>query len=69
MKDENWYEKSLNYAKTQLSTVIRDIEEDVVFNDMRLDRAQAIGRLNIAINVLALADSEDLFDLDGDLDG
>lgn len=69
MKDENWYEKSLNYAKTQLSTVIRDIEEDVVFSDMHLDRAQAIGRLNIAINVLALADSEDLFDLDGDLDG
>lgn len=69
MINDEWYDESLLHVRKQLETVIRDINEDVAFKDRPFDRRQAIRRLNYAINVIALADEDDLIDLDGDRDG
>lgn len=69
MINDEWYEESLLHVRKQLETVIRDINEDVAFKDTPFDRRQAIRRLNYAINVIALADEDNLIDLDGDMDG
>lgn len=69
MINDEWYEESLLHVRKQLETVIRDINEDVAFKDTPFDRRQAIRRLNYAINIIALADENDLVGFDGDCDG
>lgn len=69
MKNRHWYEQALGEVTKNLELVCRDIDDDIIADRSKLDRRNAIRKLTFAIHLLALADEDDLIDLDSDLDG